>query len=361
MLNSGGDYAFLKPGFRRWAFFTLAALVLVVALSGCATPVAYADMDYQPLADPGQPVDSELPAEFLQQLVAPIALYPDVLVSQILTASTFPQEVVLAERWLQAHPGLKGEALSQAVEAQSWDPSIKALTAFPAVLGNMDKNLAWTSSLGEAYTRQPENVMTSLQDLRRRARAAGTLVNTPQQTLVALDDQITIEPADEEVVYVPAFDPWEAYGEVLAPWPGWSPYPGIWFGGPYLTFGLGCWPGYGRDYGWGCSHWGMNWAGGCVTWNHNRYDSPGTTFRHHEPWRNPGGALPFGGDTRAARGFAESGVHGNGRTGAFSGYGHRRIARAYDSAGGRIRYGRGSHGGGSAHNGGGFHGGGGHK
>src|SRR5271167_1087348 len=112
--------------------------------------------------------------EQLQQLVAPIALYPDSLVAQILAASTFPDQVVVADRWVQAHPDLKGDDLARAVDQQPWDPSVKALTAFPSVLGNMDKNLSWTSSLGDAYYNQQQDVMDAVQVMRRKADQAGT-------------------------------------------------------------------------------------------------------------------------------------------------------------------------------------------
>ena len=107
--------------------------------------------------------------EQLQRLVAPIALYPDSLVAQILAASTFPEEVVEADRWVQDHPDLKGDALGQAVDQQPWDPSVKALAAFPSVLGNMDKNLSWTSSLGDAYYNQQQDVMDAVQVMRHKA------------------------------------------------------------------------------------------------------------------------------------------------------------------------------------------------
>ena len=123
--------------------------------------------------------------EQLQQLVAPIALYPDSLVAQILAASTFPDQVVEADRWVQAHPGLQGDALGQAVDQQPWDPSVKALTAFPSVLGNMDKNLSWTSSLGDAYYNQQQDVMDAIQVMRQRAQEAGKLRTTPQQVVTA--------------------------------------------------------------------------------------------------------------------------------------------------------------------------------
>ena len=177
--------------------------------------------------------------EQLQQLVAPIALYPDSLVAQILAASTFPEQVVEADRWVQAHPDLKGDALAQAVDQQPWDPSVKALTAFPSVLGNMDKNLSWTSSLGDAYYNQQQDVTDAVQVMRQRAQAAGDLKTTPQQVVTAQGSTIVIEPADPDVVYVPAYDPWIVYGDPLLPWPGWYDYPGIWYGGPYLSLDSG--------------------------------------------------------------------------------------------------------------------------
>src|SRR6202043_1020433 len=177
--------------------------------------------------------------EQLQRLVAPIALYPDSLVAQILAASTFPEEVVEADRWAQAHPDLKGEALGQAVDQQPWDPSVKALAAFPSVLANMDKNLSWTSSLGDAYYNQQQDVMDAVQVMRQRAQDAGNLTSTPQQTVTTQDSTIIIEPASPEVVYVPEYDPWLVYGGPVEAWPGWYEYPGIWYGGPYLSYGVG--------------------------------------------------------------------------------------------------------------------------
>jgi hypothetical protein len=167
---------------------------------------------------PPPPQDGQVPQsppqspEQLQQLVAPIALYPDSLVAQILAASTFPEQVVEADRFVQSHPGLQGEALGQEVDQQPWDPSVKALTAFPSVLGNMDKNLSWTSSLGDAYYNQQQDVMDAVQEMRRRAEEAGNLKTTQQQTVTSQDSTIAIQPASPDVVYVPAYDPWLVYG-----------------------------------------------------------------------------------------------------------------------------------------------------
>ena len=151
--------------------------------------------DAQAPASPAQaaqaPPYTQQTPEQLQQLVAPIALYPDSLVAQILAASTFPEQVVEADRWVQAHPDLKGDALGQAVDQQPWDPSVKALAAFPSVLGNMDKNLSWTSSLGDAYYNQQQDVMDAVQVMRQKAEQAGNLKTTPQQTVTTQDSTIS--------------------------------------------------------------------------------------------------------------------------------------------------------------------------
>jgi hypothetical protein len=219
-----------------------------------------ATQDPQAASQPAQaPPYTQQTPEQLQQLVAPIALYPDSLVAQILAASTFPEQVVEADRWVQANPNVKGDALGQAVDQQPWDPSVKALTAFPSVLGNMDKNLSWTSSLGDAYYNDQQDVMDAVQVMRQRAQAAGDLKTTPQQTVATQGATIVIQPASPDVVYVPAYDPWLVYGAPIMAWPGWYPYPGIWFGGPYLSFGMGFGIGFYGGYGWGWPHWGFDW------------------------------------------------------------------------------------------------------
>src|SRR4029077_18077382 len=172
---------------------------------------AYQDAQPPEQGTPAAPYTQQTPEE-MQQLVAPIALYPDSLVAQILAASTFPEQVVEADRWVQAHPDLKGDDLAQAVDQQPWDPSVKALAAFPSVLGNMDKNLSWTSSLGDAYYNQQQDVMDAVQAMRQRAQQAGNLKTTPQQTVTTQGSTVIIQPADPTVVYVPAYDPWAVYG-----------------------------------------------------------------------------------------------------------------------------------------------------
>jgi len=261
---------------------------------------------YQDAQDPNQASQeqqyTQQTPEQLQQLVAPIALYPDSLVAQILAASTFPEQVVEADRWVQAHPDLKGDALGQAVDQQPWDPSVKALTAFPSVLGNMDKNLSWTSSLGDAYYNQQQDVMDAVQVMRQRAQDAGNLTSTPQQTVTAQGPTIIIEPAEPDVVYVPAYDPWVVYGGPIVAWPGWYSYPGIWYGGPYLSFGVGFGIGYFGGYGWGWHHWGSDWHNRTVIYNHNRYYSRSNTFYNRNNYYRGGDAR--GGVNRDRGGFS---------------------------------------------------------
>jgi len=306
--------------------------------------------------------------EQLDQLVAPIALYPDSLVAQILAAATFPEQVVEADRWVQAHPDLKGDDLAKAVDQQPWDPSVKALTAFPTVLGNMDKNLSWTSSLGDAYYNQQQDVMDAVQTMRERAKDSGNLKDTEQQKIKTEGSTIVIEPANPEVVYVPAYDPWIVYGDPLLPWPGWYEYPGIWWGGPYLSFGVGFGIGFFAGYGWGWGGWGFDWRHHYPIYDHGRYFSRSNTFYNRNYFYRGGGRdefhgagrpfdHPFNGDNRAARGFGtprdERGTH----SGAFDGFGHGGDSRGYSERGHSSFGGGEFHGGGFG--GGGFHGGGG--
>ena len=227
--------------------------------------------------------------EQLQQLVAPIALYPDSLVAQILAATTFPAEVVEADRWVQAHPDLKGDDLAKAVDQQPWDPSVKALTAFPTVLGNMDKNISWTSSLGDAYYNQQQDVMDAIQVMRQKAQSAGNLKSTDQQTVQTQGSTIVIQPANPQIVYVPAYNPWIVYGGPIVAWPGWYPYPGIWWGGPGFYWGAGFGIGWFGGYGWGWNNWGVGWHNHVVIYNHNTYYSHSRTFYNRNVYYSHGG------------------------------------------------------------------------
>ena len=222
----------------------------------------------------------------LQQLVAPIALYPDALVAQILAASTYPSQIVEADRWVQDHSTLKDNQLAEEVDKQSWDPSIKALTPFPSVLTNLDTNLSWTSALGDAYFNQQQDVLDAVQVLRARAVDAGNLQSTPQQTVTNQGPTIVIQPADPEVCYLPTYNPWLVYGDPIDIYPGYIYDSSIWgIGGPYLSFGIGIGIGgrFWGGFGWGFHNWGFNWRGHNVIFNHNPYVSNSRTFFHRFP------------------------------------------------------------------------------
>ncbi|MFP8875003.1 MAG: DUF3300 domain-containing protein, partial [Myxococcota bacterium] len=152
-------------------------------------------------------------------MVAPIALYPDSLLAQVLMASTYPIEIVEAARWVKTNPGLEGDKLEDAMQKQNWDPSVKSLTAFPQVLAMMNEKLTWTTDLGDAFLAQQKDVMNAVQVLRQKAKAAGNLESNEQQT-VKVEDQptgsqtqtIIIQPSSTKVVYVPTYNPTVVYG-----------------------------------------------------------------------------------------------------------------------------------------------------
>lgn len=174
--------------------------------------------------------------EELAQMLAPIALYPDSLIAQILMASTYPLEVVEAERWLRDNETLKGDALSDALREKPWDPSVKSLCNFPDVLLAMSDNLDQTRKLGDAFLDQEQEVMDTIQELRKKAREQGSLETTPEQKVVVEREVIRIEPASPNVVYVPVYDPYSVYG----PWwyPAYPPYYWYYPHYPYVRGGL---------------------------------------------------------------------------------------------------------------------------
>ena len=224
-----------------------------------------------------------LSASQIDELVSPIALYPDALVAQILAASTYPDQVVAANTWLQANSSLNDAQRAQQVNGQSWDPSVKALTQFPSVLNNMATNLSWTSALGDAFYNQQADVMASVQRLRAQAKAAGNLKTTPQQT-VTTENQggqpvIVIQPANPQVVYVPTYNPTVIYGTPYYP-PGYST--GALVATSIISFGAGLAIGAALSggYGWGWNSWGCGWHGGSVTYNRNVYVSNSNVYRN---------------------------------------------------------------------------------
>src|SRR5271168_1482241 len=253
--------------------------------------------------EPG-PAPGAASAEELQELVSPIALYPDVLVAQILAGSTYPTQVVEADRWLKQNSSLTGDALASQVNAQPWDPSIKSLTQFPSVLDTMNNSLGWTSALGEAYYNQPGDVMNAIQVMRNKAVAAGTLKSTSQQTVEtqpappaeqgatqpSVTQTVIIQPAQPNTVYVPQYNPTSAYGAPVAAPAGYSGSDLLLTG--VLSFGAGIL--LGSLINSGHNDWGCNWYGGggsSVKYNNNVYITNNNVY----PGRPPGYRPPYGG------------------------------------------------------------------
>jgi uncharacterized protein DUF3300 len=188
--------------------------------------------------------------------VAPIALYPDAVVAQVLTAATYSSQIVQADRLVQQHLGMPPQDLARLLDTQPWDPSVKALTAFPPVLSNLNRNLDWTIRLGNAYCNQPQDVMGAVQTMRQRAYAAGTLRPTPQEGVIYRPPNIVIAPANPAIYYVPVYDPWVVYGPPIPIYPGYyypappPPASGVMVAAA-VGFTAGILVGAFSSYGWG--------------------------------------------------------------------------------------------------------------
>jgi uncharacterized membrane protein YgcG len=267
---------------NRMTFVVLPAILLASLLIAQQPP---------PPPPPGAPAAPEQTAPIspqqLDDLVAPIALYPDTLLSQILVASTYPLEVVEAQQWLQQNANLKGQALVNAAQKQNWDPSIQALVVFPDVLARLNQDIRWTTDLGNAFLAQQADVMAAVQRLRSQAQANGKLSSTPQQQVTTETQNgqqaIQIQPVDPGVIYVPTYNPEWVWGPpVFGYYPplfyppigvGFGFYPGIDLGF-YFGGGWGLWGGF----GWG---WGPNWFGGGIFLNAGFFHRYG--FRDFHP------------------------------------------------------------------------------
>jgi hypothetical protein len=265
----------------------------------------YPDQDYpqQPYPAPGQQVPQQndqqayasrqpLSAPDLEQLVAPIALYPDTLVAQILAASTYPAQVADADRWRRAQGYATTDQIAAGANAMSWDPSLKALTAFPQVLAQMDQNLHWTSELGDAYFNQPQDVLEAVQIMRGRAQQAGNLNSTPQETVTYDQGNIVVAPANPQVVYVPTYNPWSVYGQPVLPYPGFSVLGavGSFFESSAVRFGLGIALNAFARTPWGWLGWGLSWLTQSVLFQGGNYYSHSATVAH---WGLPHGTRAY--------------------------------------------------------------------
>jgi hypothetical protein len=224
----------------------------------------------QPEAQPTEPAPEN--AAQIQALIAPIALYPDALVAQVLSGATFPDQIALAQNWMLQHKDLSSQELMKEVDQQTWDPSVKALTQFPSVLDNMAKNLAWTSELGQVYHYQPKDVMEAVQTLRAKAQAAGNLKSTEQIKVVQQSPStIVIEPASPQIVYVPQYNPAVIYGTTYVV-PNYTAADVA--AASVISFGAGIAVGAlmsGGCCSWGWSSWSVGWHGGTVVYGGHAY------------------------------------------------------------------------------------------
>lgn len=307
-----------------------ANLLLSVALLFVVVGVA-------PRVAQGQDASSSTPApqsaQQIQALVAPVALYPDQLLAQVLSGATYPDQISDAETWL-SHQTLTGEALMDQVNQQSWDPAVKALTAFPSVLSQMASNLSWTSELGEVYHFQRTDVMAAVQTLRAQAQTAGNLKSSSQITVVEESPgTIVINPVNPAVVYVPVYNPAVIYGTTYVV-PGYTA--GDMAAASILSFGAGVAVGAmmsgGCCHAWGWSSWSVSWHGGYVGY----------------------GGHPYYGSAAWHGGYGAYGYHGYGGYGSAAYHGPAGSAEAYHGygAGGAYHTGgayQNAWGGGSAH------------
>ena len=245
----------------------LAGLLVTALTFPAVAPISYAQGSSQ------QQASKQSQAQ-LEALVAPIALYPDPLVSQILMASTYPLEVSEANNWLRANSQLKGNALNTALQQQNWDPSVKSLVSFPPVLEMMGSQLSWTQNLGNAVLAQQSDTMNAIQTLRAKAKNSGALKSNTQQTVSTQgsgsSETIIIQPANPQVVYVPSYNPTVVYGPW--PYPAYPPVayypPGYVAGTALLSFGIGMAVGAAL---WGGCHWGG--SGNSLTINNNNFNN----------------------------------------------------------------------------------------
>jgi Protein of unknown function (DUF3300) len=271
----------------------------------------------EPQAPP--PAASKIPDGQLDSLVAPIALYPDPLLAQVLAASTYPLEIIQLQQWMEKHKDLKDKALTDAVMKQNWDPSVQAMAVLPEVVKRLADDIQWTADLGNAFLAQQSDVMDAVQRMRKKAQDKGNLKTTEQQKVetqvVESKSVIVVQPASPEVIYVPSYDPVVVYGpSYYYPYPPiYYPPPGYYAWGMAVSFGVGMMIGaaWGGGWGWGCG-WGHNdidinrnnnfnrntniggnrGGGGNNTWQHN------PQHRGAAPYSDRATANKYGGTAR---------------------------------------------------------------
>jgi hypothetical protein len=257
----------MKTNKKQFAPRLIASLLSIAVMAPMAPTCVFAQLA-------SSQSNAPLSQQQLSALVAPIALYPDPLVSQILMASTYPLEVAEAAAWQKQNSRLTGPTLDSALQSQSWDPSVKSLVSFPQALQMMGNDLSWTQKLGDAVLAQQSDVMTAIQAMRAKAKQAGNLSTTPQQTVSTSGQTIVIQPANPQVVYVPTYNPAVVYGPWPYPaYPPPPPYypPGYVAGASLLSFGVGMAVGAAL---FGSMHWGGGWGGASsITVNNNTFNN----------------------------------------------------------------------------------------
>lgn len=318
-----------------------------------------------------EPVEPPLTADQLDSLVAPIALYPDDLLAQVLAASTYPLELVQLQQWLMKNPNLKNEDLADAVAEQPWDPSVQSMAAVPEALKRLVDDIQWTTQLGNAFLDQQEDVMDACQRMRKKAMAKGALTSNRQMKVetkvIETKEVIIVQSANPEVIYVPSYNPVYVYPEPVYPYPA-VYYPPYTEGGAFFTFSVGFvvgaefWGGSCCYCGWGHRyvtvnvynhynrhsniHRGDRGGGGGNRWSHNASHRGGT------PYGNRSTANKYGGQTRGQQGGRTRGSSSASNRSAGGGGGDRVGSRDISSGHGGSRGGGGFSGG----SGGGFSG-----
>ncbi len=313
--------------------FPIAAVFCAALTLAPAGGLLFAQESPQPPQAP--PPSQALSPDQLDDLVAPVALYPDPLISQILVAATYPLELVQASQWLQRNPGLTGADLTQGAQQQNWDPSIQAMVVFPDLVKRLNQDITWTTNLGNAFLAQQADVMDAVQRMRLKAQQAGKLPSTSQQRVTTTNDGgqpvIDIEPANSQTIYLPNYDPAYFWGPAMYyPYPGWY-YPpflagnffGFGFGigmGPYFGFGWGGWGGWGWRPGWGNHSMYVNNSfihrngfnvgrGGSLSgrssWSHDASHRQGVPYSNRALANRYGGAARQNLQSRASAGMAQ--------------------------------------------------------
>src|SRR5246500_3363265 len=246
----------------RTVLSRLTAAVCSIVLVPATVPATRAEPVPQEASAPAQEAP-KIPNEQLDALVAPIALYPDPLLAQVLAASTYPLEIMQLQQWLTKNKGLKDKALVDAVSKQPWDPSVQGLAALPDVVKRLPDDIQWTTDLGNAFLAQQSDVMDAVQRMRKKAQDKGNLKSSEQQKVetkvIENKSVIVVEQANPQVVYVPSYDPVVVYGPPVYPYPPiYYPPAGYYAAGMAISFGMGVMMGAFWSGGWG---WGCGWGG----------------------------------------------------------------------------------------------------